>query len=367
MMKVLDKRDKEQCQYSFEMLSQLVLMAVSAKSENILAVSQWIEDQHENLFALGFRSRQGEKKLPSQASIYRFFWALEEQVKALEYNLNAWASQALSERHQPGEVVCIGVDGKHVIGSKRPRRGEEALLLSYFVHDLGLSLGQAVVETTEAKTAQKMLGALQGLEHLPWVFTGDAAFAERPVVEAILDKGGTYLFDLKDNLSDVRANAEWAFSLATCEQDSCVEVSEVRSGEVWLREIETRPAPPDLTNDFPAATQFVRCIRTVVNKATGEIRFKETEYGLTSTYADASQLYRWWRGHWQIENSSHHKRDTIWREDACRTRKAAQAFAALRNLVLSLFHLKHGKHVLRHARRCHIHPRSAFELLGFGP
>ena len=92
----------------------------------------------------------------------------------------------------------------------------------------------------------------------------------------------------------------------------------MRSGELWLRDIETRPAPPDLTNHFPAATQFVRCVRTVVNKATGEIRFRETEYGLTSAHAPASKLYQWWRGHWQIENCSHNKRDTIWREDACR-------------------------------------------------
>lgn len=136
------------------------------------------------------------------------------------------------------------------------------------------------------------------------------------------------------------------------------------NGELWRREIETRPAPPDLTNDLPAARQFVRCIRSVIDKATGEIRFKATEYALTSAHAVAAQLYTWWRGHWQIENGSHHKRDTIWKEDACRTRKAAQAFAALRNLLLSLFHLNGHRQVLRQTRRCNAQPRLAFELLG---
>lgn len=366
-MKVLDKRDEERCQYSFEMQCKLVLMAISAKSENILAISQWLADNRVELFDLGFRDQRGRKRLPSQATIYRFFWALDERIKALEYHLQRWSAEVLREVRTPGEIVCIGVDGKQVKGSKRPRQGEKARqLLSCFVHDVGLSLSQTSAEGTEAKTAQHLLGNLQGLEGLPWLFTGDAAFAERPLVETILDERGRYLLDLKDNLADVKANAQWTFSLPLCEQDSRFEESEVRSGEVWLREIETRPAPPELTNDFPAAQQFIRCIRTVVSKATGEIRFKEVEYALTSAYADAATLYKWWRGHWQIENCSHNKRDTVWREDACRTRKAAQVFAAFRNLLLSLFHLKGHRQVLRHARRCSAQPRQAFELLGLG-
>lgn len=366
-MKVLDKRDEKRCQYSFEMLTKLVLIAISAKPENILAMSQWLEDNQDELFALGIRDRKGKKCLPAQATVYRFFWALEEQIVALEQHLHGWAAEVLRATREPGEVVRIGVDGKQVIGSKRVRRGEKArALLSCYVHELGLSLKQRAVEGDEAKTALRVIANLQGLEGIPWLFTGDAAFAERPLVETVLDKGGMYLFDLKDNLADVKANAQWAFSLARCEQYSFFEHSEVRSGELWLREIETRPATPELTNGFPAASQFVRCVRTVIDKATGEIRFKEIEYALTSAHASAAQLYEWWRGHWQIENCSHHKRDTIWHEDACRTRKAAQAFAALRNLLLSLFHLKGHRQVLRHARRCNAQPKLAVDLLGFG-
>lgn len=104
----------------------------------------------------------------------------------------------------------------------------------------------------------------------------------------------------------------------------------------------------------------------MIDKTTGEIRFKDTEYAITSAHARATKLYAWWRGHWQIENCSHHKRDTIWKEDACRTRKAVQALAALRNLLLSLFHLNGHRQVLRPARRCSAQPRLAFELLGLG-
>ncbi len=137
-----------------------------------------------------------------------------------------------------------------------------------------------------------------------------------------------------------------------CEKDTRFETAEVRGGELWLR------------NDFPDAKQFVRRTRTVVRKDTGEIRFQETEYAVTSCSASAKVLYKHWRGHWEIGNGSHHKRDTIWREDACRTRNAAQAFAALRNLVLGLFHLNGYKQVLRQTRRCNAQPYLLLGLLG---
>lgn len=223
---------------------------------------------------------------------------------------------------------------------------------------------QRRVAADEAVEGRKLLIQLQGLDGLPWLFTGDAAFAERPLVETVLEKRGMYLLDLKDNLADIKRYAEWTFSLERCREDTIYEVDEVRSGEVWIREIETRLAPSELTNAFPGAEQFVRCIRTVVRKDTGEIRFQETEYALTSCLAPAEVLYTQWRGHWEIENRSHHKRDTIWREDACRTRKAVQAFAALRNLMLSLFHLNGPEQVLRQARRCNAQPYRLLSLLG---
>ena len=78
IVKTLDKRLEERCDYSFETLAKLVLMAVGTKSENVLAVSHWVHDHQEELFTLGFRDEQGRPRLPSQATIYRFFWMLEQ-------------------------------------------------------------------------------------------------------------------------------------------------------------------------------------------------------------------------------------------------------------------------------------------------
>ena len=120
------------------------------------------------------------------------------------------------------------MDGKQVRGSKRSRRGDRALhLLSCFVHGLGLTLLQGRVGD-EAVAGKKLLAQLEGLAGIPWLF--NAAFAERPLVEAVLEKNGMYLLDLKDNLA-VKSYAEWTFSLERCKEDTSFEVDEVRSGE----------------------------------------------------------------------------------------------------------------------------------------
>ena len=80
MVKTLDKRLEERCDYSFEMLAKLVLMAVGAKSENVLAVSSGYMTIRRTC-ALGFRDRQGRQRLPSQATVYRFFWRLEKVLR----------------------------------------------------------------------------------------------------------------------------------------------------------------------------------------------------------------------------------------------------------------------------------------------
>jgi hypothetical protein len=70
-------------------------------------------------------------------------------------------------------------------------------------------------------------------------------------------------------------------------------------------------------------------------------RSEEIVYGVTSLSeekADASQLLKLMRDHWQIENGLHWVRDVTLKEDACRVRKGSvpQVLAALRNTVVHL-------------------------------
>ena len=366
LSEVVDKRQQAKCDYSMEMLWKLVLMGICAGKENVPAISQWLEDNAEALYEHGFRNLKGEQRLPSEISCYRFFWAVEGQIKKLEEKLKSWVVEVSKTLTTSAEALVFDVDGKHIKGTKRPRAGEKAIqLVSIYLQNLGLTLVQEKLEGDEAKLAEKMMVHMQDFEGLTWLLTGDAAFNEKPMVTSVVDQGGMYLFELKDNRSALKQFATFAFSLPSCEQDSSHHDCESRSGEIWLRDIDSRPVDDHVVKQLPQAQQFVRVVRTIVDKATGEIKSQETDYAITSAHADAKTLYHWWRGHWAIENRSHHKRDTIWREDHCRMRRGAQVFAALRNLVLSLFHLSKVPSVLRQTRRFSSKPQLIPAFLGF--
>lgn len=158
--------------------------------------------------------------------------------------------------------------------------------------------------------------------------------------------------------------ARWAFAYPRNEQEEVHVHDEVRSGQLWSWEVESRMVPKGVMPSFAELRQVIRCTRTIIDKSSGEIS-RETDYAVTNLLAKAPELYRIWRGHWGIENRSHHKRDVVFFEDACRTRKAARALAALRNLILGLLHLRGEKQVKRAVRHFQARPELVLEVLGW--
>jgi hypothetical protein len=100
----------------------------------------------------------------------------------------------------------------------------------------------------------------------------------------------------------------------------------------------------DVGRPWPHLAQICRVERRRVVLRTGGVGADETRevtYSITSqpaARADAASLARQVRGHWGIENKSHHVRDVTFGEDACQTRTGAapQVRAACLNLVISL-------------------------------
>jgi hypothetical protein len=71
------------------------------------------------------------------------------------------------------------------------------------------------------------------------------------------------------------------------------------------------------------------------------------------------------RDHWGIENGLHGVRDGTLREDASRIRKgsATQVMAALRNIVIFLFHRLGHKSAAAATRHYVCHPQESLEAL----
>lgn len=158
---------------------------------------------------------------------------------------------------------------------------------------------------------------------------------------------------------------DWAELLLQYPSDDEHLYHQVRSGSLWVWRVRsTARIPEDQELSFPGLQQIVEIHRHKTHKRTGEIS-EETDLAVTSlspTQADAATLALIGRRHWAIENILHHKRDTVLAEDACRTRKAAQALAALRNLLLGFFHQLSAP-VLRSVRSLSAEPMPLFRWL----
>jgi hypothetical protein len=80
--------------------------------------------------------------------------------------------------------------------------------------------------------------------------------------------------------------------------------------------------------------------------------------GITSLspgQADGAALMAYVRGHWPIE-ALHHVRDVTSGEDANRARGASRALAGLRNLIISVLHLRGVTNIAAQLRASHRDP-----------
>jgi DDE_Tnp_1-associated len=167
-----------------------MLLALGSGCKNILAIAQWLEDQERWLLRQGLTTRTGRKAIPKQATVYRFFWQLEDEIEAFEAAFSRWAV-AVVNTVNPGKKVTLNTDGKMVRGTKRKGKGERAVLLvSAYLEELGLTLCQKRANADEATSAKELIAQFETLlPDVQWCLTGDAALTEKPVAKLVVKKG----------------------------------------------------------------------------------------------------------------------------------------------------------------------------------
>ncbi|THF46916.1 ISAs1 family transposase, partial [Allorhizobium terrae] len=156
----------------------------------------------------------------------------------------------------------------------------------------------------------------------------DALHAHDEMALAILDKQGHYALRLKENQPILHEAA----SLTLQQTPVCeIERQERRKGEIMTR-----------TASVVAAERLETCFPGL--KAIGRItltsekgRADERLYLLSKVFS-ADELLDITRSHWAIENNLHWVLDTVFAEDAGRSRKnnAPQNLAIMRRLALNI-------------------------------
>lgn len=333
-------------------LAHICILATLAKlsgEDRPFGIAQWAQLRHAVLGPLlGL-----PKRLPSH-NTYRRAFASAISPAELDQQLTAFL------RQQGGRSVLIALDGKTLRGTIPAGQTAGLHLLAAYLPAEGIVLVQMAVESkdNEIVAAPKVLASL---DLRGKIVMGDAMHTQRELSVQIIAADGDYIWLVKANQPQLRADIEqWfapethvkGFSPATKDFQTARSVNKGHG-----RHEERTLTTSSLLNDYlgwPGLAQVFKLERRVVNTATGELR-QEIVYGITSLtakQADAKRLNGLVRQYWGIENGLHYRRDRSLLEDATRmrNRNQAQNLAALNNLIVGLV-LRQGWDYLPQARR----------------
>jgi predicted transposase YbfD/YdcC len=273
-----------------------------------------------------------------------------------------------------GRSITIALDGKTLRGTIRAGQSQGRHLLAAYLPQEGWVLLPVEVgnKANEIVAAPQLLKSLDLQDK---IITGDAMLAQRELSLQIVEAGGDYVWTVKDNQPQLLTDIQTLFAPESVVKGfSPASQDDFRRGQTIGKahgrlEQRTLTASSALQGyvDWPYAAQVFKLERRF-ERMRDRHTMTEVVYGVTSlkaAQATPARLLALVRGHWQIENGLHYRRDETLREDWCHLRvgESPRAMAVINNLVVGLL-LRQGRKNLPEARRYYdAHPNDARQLL----
>ena len=301
----------------------------------------------EELRALGaWRSAEGRWVAPSDSTICRVL--ADTDPDALQQVLPKWAAPRFAEAR---ELPALAADGKRIRGANRHAGGARFETVTLVTHG-GRPLASRCCRDPGGETAA-LRALLEDVDLRGCVLTLDALHATRDTEQAIVEThGADYAFAVKANCPDAFAH------LAAIDWDApsvrrYAETPAKAHERIEARRIAACDLLPGTLAAFANARQAFRVVRRRTNAKSGATS-TETAYGVASVPAERAgpqRLLAWNRGHWQVENANHYRRDATLGEDASRARaRHAPANNATRNNLAIAIVLHRGFRYLPEAQ-----------------
>ncbi|WP_229795820.1 ISAs1 family transposase, partial [Actinoplanes campanulatus] len=347
--RVPDPRNPHGTRYPLVALLTVAVCAVLAGATSFAAIADWLYDLDEpDQARLGFT-----RGVPAGTTMWRLLTRLDAGV--LSAVLAGWLrSRTPSAPIRPRRYrTVIAVDGKTLRGARLPE-GRQVHLLSALDTSTGIVLAQVTVEaksneipafTPLLAAVEKVLGSLTGI-----LFVADAMHTQTDHAEQITSRGAHLLLQAKGNQPTLHAQLKtlpWAqIPVGDRTRDRGHGRKETRTVKAV-----TLHTPGGIA--FPHAQQAARIIRTrTVDGNTS----RETTYlvtSLTAPDAQPSDLQKWARAEWLIENQVHNVRDITFREDLhqARTGTGPAVMATLRNTAIGWHRINGDTNIARANRR----------------
>ncbi len=259
---------------------------------------------------------------------------------------------------------AVAVDGKALKGSARHDQVRRHLL-SAVTHGLPVTLAQAEVgsKTNETRHFRPLLTCL---DLAGATVTFDALHSVKANITWLVEtKKAHYIAVIKSNQPTALRQLA---ALPWGEVPTQDTTSETGHGRRESRSIKTLAIAANLGGiAFPAARLAIRVHRR--RRATGKPETRETVYAVTSLdahHATPAEIATYLRGHWAVENSSHHIRDVTFSEDTSTVHAgtAPRAMAALRNLAIGALKTAGATNIAKITRAIRDQPERALPFLG---
>ena len=243
----------------------------------------------------------------------------------------------------------FAIDGKTLRRSGSPANGLGPLhLVSVWATQANLTLGQVAVDAKSNEiTALPRLLELLDLHGA--LVTLDAMGCQKEIARQITEGGGDYVLTVKENQGHLFEDILDCFVRAIEADFAGVphdryEAEERGHGRHERRCYEVIYSPQGIRDEKEWAKLCVigHCYR---ERTEGGKTSCEDRYFIGSRRASAREYGQALRGHWRIENNLHWQLDVTFREDdsRIRDRNAAENFALLRRVALSLLKRHPGK------------------------
>jgi len=355
---VPDPRKKRGVRHRFSAILFVSVCAVVSGARSFAAIAEWAADAVDGtLRGMGIGA-------PNASTIRRALSAFTGD--GFDTTIGAWLSGRVTAARAgaPGRQRrrAVAVDGKALRGS---RNGEQRarMVMACLDHDSGVTLGQVEIaeKSNEIPMFTTLLDTITELTDL--VVTADALHAQREHAEYLHGRGAHYMLTVKGNQKALRnqlAGLPWKdVPIGHRETDTS-------HGRVLTRTYKVVTIAAGIV--FPHAAQAVQIVRTRKRKGSTKRATRETMYAvtsLTSTQAQPTELARYIRRHWHVENKLHWVRDMTMGEDASRARTGGgpRMMASLRNLAISLLRLNGHTNIAKAIRHMGRKPKRAIKLI----
>jgi hypothetical protein len=207
LKRVPDPRSKRGKSHPFSTVLALVLLGLLANISTLAEIQRWSELHLNQLQKfLPFRTRKKRKQPPHAITLARVLrkLSLQDLQNAFAEFLNAILLDT---------PLVAAVDGK-TAKQMKDENGDPIHMLNVFAQTLKLHLASWSVhgdKTNEPGCLKKHLGELFTMYPCLELLTGDAIFAQRPLLEVLQEYHRDYLFQVKENQPKVLAQMKLMF------------------------------------------------------------------------------------------------------------------------------------------------------------